>query len=309
VLHGLRLSGHSNSIGPQNVVSNGQKLFSIVVNSDQTEKRFNVVHVATRNGVIFLPADRKSGRTGEPHRDKTLSVLGRIGTPSSQVIHIGGEDHTIGDVVRGAQINFGWDQELAFTAVALTYYLPPARQWTNKYGQEVDFDALCNRICRYPLGEGACYGTHNLFALAAMVAADRQYRILSAESAVQARRTLREASVLLAASQSSRGSWSESWHQGKSAVQPAATGGIGELVATSHTLEWIAIAPEEVEFDSAAIGRAIKYLVDRSLTDSDVDIDKNYSPYTHVGTALQAWFPEVWKEGSLESTLGGKGGK
>jgi hypothetical protein len=303
LLHTLRFLGTTAEISGANGEWTGQELLSFVVDSGKTTERFGAVHFANMHGIIFLCWDPRQQDQGEPHRDQMLTVLGKVGIPNTQEIDVDGVKYTVADVVRAAQAGFGWDQELAFTALALAYYLPPGNTWTNKYGQRISFDAICDRLCALPMGNGACYGTHNLDALAALLAADSQNRILSSKVRGRARSVLKQAIGLLEKSQSSEGWWNRKWFHEKVSSENETGNELSTLVVTSHTLEWLATAPEDIECSPHRIERAIKYLTARTLAERPARLEQLYGVYTHVGTALQAWVPEVWRELSGEDCL------
>jgi hypothetical protein len=146
--------------------------------------------------------------------------------------------------------NFDWGRELEWTAVAMVAYVAPERKWTDKFRQSADFDEFCEEMCEIPLGEGACFGTHNLYALAALVSADKLSSLLTGEARRRAIDRLRAAAQCLRTTQSANGSWDTRW---SSPTSPDATSAVGptvaDVVVTSHSLEWLWIC-----WDNAAIG-------------------------------------------------------
>ncbi len=102
--------------------------------------------------------------------------------------------------------------------------------------------------------------------------------------------------MLLEKSQSPEGWWDRNWFRGEVPNDDDAGTELSVLVATSHTLEWLAIAPAEIVCERQRTERAIRYLTLRTLRETPVQLEQAYGVYTHVGTALQAWVPEVWWE-------------
>lgn len=296
LLHTLRFLGTSGKISGADTKWTGRELLSFIVDAQKTAERFGAIHVANRHGVIFLGWNPHKRDQGEPHRDKTLAVIGRLGISASQAIRVDDAEYTVTDVVHATEANFAWDQELPFTALGLAYYLPPAKSWTNKYGQRIDFDAIGMKLCDLPIGEGACFGTHNLDALAALLAADGQYGILSDRVRGRAIAVLKQAVLRLERSQSPEGWWNRNWFRGETPHENDPDNELSVIVVTSHSLEWLAVAPDGVECAPERTERAIKYLVKRILGEPSSQLDQRYGVYTHAGTAIQTWVRHPWNE-------------
>ena len=62
-----------------------------------------------------------------------------------------------------------------------------------------------------------------------------------------------------------------------------------KLLVTGHQLEWLALAPDEVQPPRETVIRAAQWLA-RTLTEMDQkDLVDAYGPYTHAARALCLW--------------------
>jgi len=196
--------------------------------------------------------------------------------------------------VRAAASNFDLEQVLDFTPVAFAFYLPPQRTWTNKFGQTSSFDDVCARLCSVALGQGLCHGCHALYALAIMLAADEQLEILSDVSRRNVRSRLQQAADALRHSQGADGCWGTQWFSGSNTAPRADFE--GALTVTGHSLEWLAVAPQEIIEDPKMISRACDGLVTLLLTMPPGAVhDDGYNPGTHAANALKMWSPQAWR--------------
>ena len=72
-------------------------------------------------------------------------------------------------------------------------------------------------------------------------------------------------------------------------IAPKIDSGIEVILATGHHLEWLALAPVEVQPPRESIIRAAQWLVQamREVDARTLDID--YGPFSHAGRALSLW--------------------
>jgi hypothetical protein len=75
--------------------------------------------------------------------------------------------------------------------------------------------------------------------------------------------------------------------------RPDAT--FAEVVATGHTLEWLALLPDELPCDRAMVARACDYLLVQLLEAGPSALGETYNAYTHAGAALKVWAPSAWQ--------------
>jgi hypothetical protein len=193
----------------------------------------------------------------EFHFGQLGKTLGYAGCSSDTVVEASqGYVGVVRDVLTDMFMNYTPDGEQEFFAIAAAHYLPPKRNWTNKFGDTYSFDSLAINLVDTPAGVGACGGIHVPIAVAAILEAHRQFSILSAETAVRCQGYLRHVTRILESRQDTLGGWS-SWgaeldDQSKTLDLETQT-----LLVTAHHLEWISLSAPEVSPNREVISRAI----------------------------------------------------
>jgi hypothetical protein len=80
-----------------------------------------------------------------------------------------------------------------------------------------------------------------------------------------------------------------------------------QLLVTGHHLEWLALAPDEVQPPRETIVRAGQWLA-RTLIEMDQqELTATYGPYSHAARALCLWRSKepfaAWKAGNPKSEI------
>jgi hypothetical protein len=68
----------------------------------------------------------------------------------------------------------------------------------------------------------------------------------------------------------------------------------GTVMATGHSLEWLALAPQEFIDDPKMISRACEAALRLLETIPPEALRENYNYYTHVANSLKLWSPRAW---------------
>jgi len=295
LLHALRLQGRDRD----GLAKRQEDMLELLLDISRAKKQFGgaTIHRPTRHGLEFKPWDRVT-RQGEIHPNQTLAVMAELGLERDHPIQLWKTRCTIQDVVHAALANFNWEEELEWTTIALALYLPPAKCWVDKYNRMTDFDQLCTRLCGKPLGTGSCFGTHALYALAVLLAADKQEPVLSTASHSLARQRLAQAVEQLAQKQYADGHWTNHWYSTSTGDKETVTAEdvSYDLLVTGHSLEWLALVPDDILINDTMIERAIQYVVSRILEASPARLQSRFCPYTHAGNALKLWCPSAWRQ-------------
>lgn len=245
--------------------------------------------------------DSTHRHTGAVHVDDLLATLAESGVSLDTPLKLRDGEATVGDLLRGAMRRFHQEQdEYEWTAISYARYLFPAGRWENQYGQPIDIDLLITELLEQPLANGVCGGTHRLEALAVLARIDDQLKTLSRRSRRRIVQHLGAVSALLIETQHLDGYWSPSWTTG-SAPTSNSDGTLYErILLTGHHLEWLALAPPEVQPPREVLARAGQWLV-RAMLEADAeDLREHYGPFTHAARALCLWRgkepAQVWKE-------------
>jgi hypothetical protein len=197
----------------------------------------------------------------------------------------GGSWFALEDVVRHSLANFDSEQELEFTAVAYSRWLPPETAWTDRYGEEHDFDQLTDALLRRVPQHTACYGCHTPYALVNLLRANERHRILRASTVRRLEARLVEVSRLLERNQDASGVWFGLWYK-CSEPAPGHSRGLQAIWVTGHQLEWIALAPQRVRPALGCIKRAARALVRLLPEHSYMTAANTYPQFSHACRAL-----------------------
>ncbi|HEV3304431.1 MAG TPA: hypothetical protein VG055_32570 [Planctomycetaceae bacterium] len=196
--------------------------------------------IRTRNGLRYRLVGRAVGddaELGESHRDQCLATYAMLGYPLNEPIKLESETCTLRDLLSESVANFTFEQsELSFTAEAYARYLPPARNWTDRFGRTIDFCELACYLMDHDLQGQSCAGLHVVDAIAQIVDADYRMGILDPRTRIVAHRYLQQFLHALARNQDADGSWDTSWNRPIGAPGPPRTLS-SQLLATGHVLE------------------------------------------------------------------------
>ena len=236
----------------------------------------------------------QEGPRTSSHLDHTVSVLTEVGTPLDYPIVTSTQRTTFRALLEHSLRQFSLNQlEYEWSVAAYAMYLPPVTRWRSGEGRELTFDRLAVRLMREQLPRGVCLGNHRLYTLVVLLRVDDQIAILTPEMRAEITEFLRGATVLLVRNQHPDGFWNDRWP-----VEPPAssiaTDREGDrlserLVATGHTLEWWAMAPEELHPPRPVLAAAGQWLVKTVDGLTDDEIHENFVYLTHVGRALAIW--------------------
>jgi hypothetical protein len=281
-----------------------RRLISVLLDTKRFQEEYRTPFpflVRTRYGARFAEKDlfarSEEGQFRESHVGLTLSVLGEIGVSADAPIQTEQGPNNLQDVVNDLVANFSPDMEQDWPTVALAFYLPRAREWRNKFGEEFSFDGQVEKLASRPLGKGSsCAGTHTLYTLAALLNVDAQVQILSNGSRLKARQVLETARTCLEQSQLPSGSWDVTWADGAAERRLYAEWSWNrtrEVLVTGHHLDWMTIVPEELRVRPANLERAVEFVARQTSACDRAMFSRNVCPFTHGPRAIALL---VWQQ-------------
>jgi hypothetical protein len=266
--------------------------------------------------------------TSSYHPDDLLATLAETGTPLDTPMHLRGSEAKVGDLLDDSMRRFYLDRlEYEWSTISYIRYLYPLKQWRNKYGERVGVDALVKELMEKAPEAGPCDGLHRLEALVLLYRVDEaaqaagQKSILSKNDRRKMLGYMKRVSELLVAAQSPEGFWTRQWSKGtpsaelkeeadakaKTAAKPKAdpkakTAAMHDkLLVTGHQLEWLALAPEQVQPPRETIVRAGQWITRTLLEIDQKELIETYGPYSHAARALCLWRSvepmEAWGKG------------
>ena len=333
-VHALRLWGDEADFGDAKIPT-GQELRDYFLD-DATFRRFAgekappLFHKGMKGIEVRSFDDSISDReTSSHHADDLLATLAESGVPLDAALHLRDGEAKVSDLLEASFRRFHLDQlEYEWTAIAYARYVFPEREWRNKYGERIDVDQLVDEIISHPLELGPCNGLHRLEALAVLYRADEQVHALSSRTKMKILAYMKHVSTLLVDAQHSQGYWTRQWPKGAAAVaspplhsaktaggetaaaaKPAAAAPSlhDQLLVTGHHLEWLALAPDEVQPPRETIVRAGQWLARTLIEMDEKELTATYGPYSHAARALCLWRSkepyEAWKAGIASAEL------
>jgi hypothetical protein len=236
--------------------------------------------------------------TSSYHADDLLATLAEVGTPLDAPLHLragqcGRQSATVGDLLSDSLRRFHLDRlEYEWAAISYARYVFPQKQFKNLWGDRIHVDQLVEEAVTPALALGPCNGLHRLEALAVLYRADEQARALKPHTRHRILAHMKRTSDLLVQAQTTDGYWTRRWPEG-AAASPPAKGDAGDvydlILVTGHQLEWLALAPEEVQPPRETIVRAGQWLARTLLALDQKDLEAAYGPYTHAARALALW--------------------
>lgn len=243
----------------------------------------------TREGVRVATAglDGVSNRAFESHRDQCLAEFAQLGLPLETSIQVDGRGATIRDLLRDSVANFYlFQSEICWTAVAYSFYLPPAISWTDKFGESHSFDDVAGELVRRPLTGASCAGTHRVYALTVLCGVDSEIPILSPEIRQQAEDALHEKVIIAVQNQSEDGSWTLDWASDVGTVASNENTDMTRLLVTGHVMEWMTILPDNLRPSITVLHKARRWLLANFRERATALRSDEICPYSHAAIAL-----------------------
>jgi hypothetical protein len=297
ILHALRLFGAEDSaVG----YISSARMLQIVLDSKYHEAYYDNPHsfehkrkflTRTPAGFVVTRALDPADRSFPSHHEKLFQVAGEIGLSSDTRVRVDGDFLTIRDGILDALTRIHLNQELEFTAVALAYYLPPQRMWTNRLGQTVSFETIAEKLIDQR--SGTCFNIHRLYALTMLVRANLVEPILSDAISEEIELELKHASHLLTIQQHADGLWDSRVVDDRN--YEGLEGGDKELLhVTGHHLEWIALAPPHLRPNPSVVEKAAVGLNMLILRMPPQTLNLEYGPFSHAVRALVLLSGKKW---------------
>lgn len=296
-LHLLRLHGLSARFAHPELVS-GDEILALFLDAERGRSFFGApIVVRTRYGAAFVGGGDNlavAAMSTESHRDQCLSALAEQRIPLSRALSIDGSPLELRHVLEDSIANFHLaQQELQWTALAYSLYLPPQTHWANKFGERTTFNDLADTLLSLALEDSSCAGTHLVFALTVMYRVDQEHHpILSAGMRARVKERLWAYTAAAINTQEQDGSWPLDWH--RLLARPLTNTGLapdlgdpnGRLLVTGHLAEWLLYVPEEFSVPDDCLSRAGSWLLSKLKEVSDDAAVELICPYTHAACVV-----------------------
>ncbi len=241
----------------------------------------------------FFLATNQANR--EAHPSQILAVCGSLGLPLNTLITFSdGTCGTLQDVLDDTVAYFMPKGDYLWDAISIVFYLPPAKMWTDRFGNKHSFDSLAEQVMDRNLESASCAGAHVFQTLIAILRADRRYNLLTDRVRTRLLVYLRQAVDALSAAQDAEGAWAPYWLTRMPGVKASrvafVAGSTPRIIATGHSLEWLLLLPPEMRPPRRLIEKAARWLMAAQLTESADPqwLGRNYCPASHAVRVLAA---------------------
>jgi hypothetical protein len=240
--------------------------------------------VVTRNGLRYRLHDDAvfHSKVGEVHRDQVLATFAALNLPLNTPISVGSNTFSINDLLSECVANFNLNErEPAWTAMALTEYLPPQENWVNRFGETTSFSQLVKRLFDVDLNAQSCGGTHILEALIQIYNTDRIHPILDDSTRMKLNSYLKAIVTEIVQNQQADGHWNKDWCKAvnpDTGLEPTVE---TRLLVTGHLLQMLNELDPEFRPPNTVFTKGAQWIT-QTLNSSDVHYDVGWlCPFTH----------------------------
>lgn len=286
-VHSLR-SGKDDKVAAK---SESQFLYSVLQNGASSRAFLGMpAFVAVRNGVRMTTARRS--RADESHQNQGLATLAELGMPLSWPLDLDGHKHSLREAIEDCVANFYLkEKELAWTAIALAYYLPPTRGWSNRFGESFTFDDLAHELLIRSFSSQCCGGAHLVQAATVLLRVDLEQPVLSDATRLQLQHYVGRCVDAAIRAQRPEGYWTPDWYKEMGeevspySWSPKATTEACFLI-TSHLAEWMLYLPVNMRAPDDTQRNAAEWMLAR-LHEMPAEPTSPLCPRTHVVFVLE----------------------
>ena len=246
--------------------------------------------IRTRNGLRYLLSNDPvfHSDVGESHQDQCLATFAALDLPLDTAMRVNSQSYSISDLLSESVSNFSFDQkELAWTAIAFAHYLPPKREWVNRFKERTTFSELVQHLLQRNLNSESCAGTHILSALLQIEKADCQHPILDDKNRLQLHTFLEQHLRDIAQRQREDGSWSRQWCASINHDAPRIPPFQMSFLVTGHIAEILDALRPRLRPPGPYLERATGWLTQALISD-EIRADGSWlCPFTHACRVVQ----------------------
>lgn len=290
--HALRMWSPSASFSDPNCIS-GLEMLELMLDNRKFRTsytdQFKPLMYAGEYGVKVRVQE---GAGSSSHVDHTIAGLSEIGVPLDYPVVTETGETTVAAILEASLKNFRINQfEYEWSILAFAHYLQPTGGWHSREGEWITFDRMAERIMRQRLVEGVCRGNHRLHSLTMLLRIDENQPLLSTEMRSQIIAHLQNVTERLIQTQQEDGHWDPEWPgdewDGPQNVEGLPLGiKADRILVTGHTLEWWALAPEELQPPREVVVTAAQWLTQTIDELSPGEVKSYYTFLTHAGRAF-----------------------
>lgn len=208
---------------------------------------------------------RIEARTGvglQGHQAQLLAILAQVGVPKNYPLHVNGRRFTVSDLIESEMAACRTGQELTFTLIGLSHYLPTDSTWKASDGQPWDFERLIREELGQPVVGAACGGTHRLMGLSYALAQRRREGLPEDGQWNRAAIFINDFVDYAWRLQNRDGSFSTQWFEGREDNNDLDR----KLQTSGHIMEWLVFNATEEQLQDERVDRGIAFLAGAMLS-------------------------------------------
>jgi len=244
------------------------------------------------------------------HLNDILATLAETGTSLDTALRTRDGDTTVERLLDTAMGQMHFRQhEFEWSAISYARYVYPESGWRNDYGERITAAEVVRELVGpLTLTYGPCNGLHRLEAMVVLWGADQELGPATSRGDERARQRLRDPMLrymrqvvaLLEVSQHVDGYWTRAWPAGQKARTDENASLSDHILVTCHHLEWLALAPPELDVPNEMVVRATQWVVRAIQEVDDQVLRRGYGPFSHAVRALCLWRSkdpyEAWRQ-------------
>jgi hypothetical protein len=269
-------------------ISTGSKRFNAIawMAGNNPSRNLKMLTVG-RDGRIAA----KIGVGLQGHQAQMLAIYAQSGVPFDYPLIVNGKRFTLADLAQTEMLACKSGQELTFTLIGLSHYMPTDSQWRSADGQLWNFERLIREELAQPIVGAACGGTHRLMGFSYALKQRRLEGLPINGQWARAEIFINDFVQYAWQLQNRDGSFSTDWFEG-----PADNGNLDRKIQTSgHILEWLVFNASEDELQDERVIRGITFLT--NAMGSNLSNDWEVGPKGHALRALSLYHRRMFSSG------------
>jgi hypothetical protein len=266
-------------------ISTGSKRFNAIawMAGNNPSRNLKLLSV-TRDGRIAA----KVGVGLQGHQAQMMAIFAQSGVPYDYPLVVNGKRFTMADLAQTEMLACQSGQELTFTLIGLSHYLPTDSQWRSADGQLWNFERLIREELSQPIVGAACGGTHRLMGFSYALKQRRAEGLPINGQWARADIFIKDFVAYAWQLQNRDGSFSTNWFEG-----PGDNGDLDRKIQTSgHILEWLVFNATDEELQDEKIVRGITFLT--NSLGSNLSNDWEVGPKGHALRALSLYHRRIF---------------
>ncbi|WP_145344058.1 hypothetical protein [Rosistilla ulvae] len=206
----------------------------------------------TKSGRIYV----RQGPGLQGHQAQLLAMLAQVNVEATYPITTGRSRFTIEDLIRAEMADCRRGQELTFSLIGLSHYLPTDTHWRASDGSVWNFETLLAEELAQPIVGAACGGTHRLMGLSYALRQRRMEGLPIEGQWLRADAFIKDFVNYAWSLQNSDGSFSTNWFEGPQDNRELDR----KVQTTGHILEWLIFTADQDELQDPRFVRGVQFL-------------------------------------------------